>query len=86
MNAEESLKNPSFSSMEIGASDGGDIYLSPSWQPMPVKQIVEEKSINGLIAFTSSAKNGNTDIYIMHSDGSGLTNTTNHPANDSSPL
>ena len=38
-----------------------------------------------LLAFTSD-QNGNFDIYTMRADGTGLTNLTNHPANDSSPI
>ncbi len=38
-----------------------------------------------LLAFTSS-QNGNSDIYTMHADGSGLTNITNHPAHDIYPF
>jgi TolB protein len=67
----------------IGSS--GTNYYNISWQPLPGKQIVEEKPTNGLLAFTSRAENGNTDIYTMHADGSNLTNITNDPANDSDP-
>lgn len=38
-----------------------------------------------LLAFASD-QNGNFDIYTMHADGSGLTNLTNHPAEDSNPI
>ena len=38
-----------------------------------------------LLAFTSS-QNGNSEIYTMHADGSGLTNITNHPAHDFYPF
>lgn len=37
-----------------------------------------------LIAFTSKV-DGNSDIYTIQSDGSGLTNLTNHPAQDINP-
>jgi hypothetical protein len=37
------------------------------------------------LAFTSD-QNGNSDIYIMHADGSGLTNLTNNPSQDSNPI
>ena len=39
----------------------------------------------GLIAFTS-LQNGNSEIYTMQPDGSGLTDLTNDPANDSNPI
>jgi Tol biopolymer transport system component len=38
-----------------------------------------------LLAFASD-QNGNFDIYTVHADGSGLTNLTNHPGNDSNPI
>ncbi|MGH9902507.1 MAG: TolB family protein [Pyrinomonadaceae bacterium] len=38
----------------------------------------------GRIAFVST-RGGNSDIYVMHPDGSGLVNLTNHPANDRLP-
>ena len=42
-------------------------------------------SYESLIAFTSD-QNGNSDIYTMHADGSGLTNLTNNPAHDINPF
>jgi Tol biopolymer transport system component len=39
---------------------------------------------NGQIAFVSD-RDGNSDIYLMNSDGSGEVNLTNHPAGDFSP-
>lgn len=39
----------------------------------------------GLLAFTSR-QDGNSEIYIMHADGSGMVNLTNNPANDSFPF
>lgn len=38
-----------------------------------------------LLAFTSD-QNGNSEIYVMHADGSGMTNLTNNPAQDSNPV
>lgn len=40
---------------------------------------------NALIAFVST-QNGNSEIYTIHTDGSGLTNITNNPAHDSNPF
>lgn len=40
---------------------------------------------NGLIAFTSE-RDGNADIFTMHTDGSNQVNLTNHPANDYTPV
>ena len=37
-----------------------------------------------LIAFTSN-RDGNNEVYLMSADGSGSTNLTNDPANDSNP-
>jgi Tol biopolymer transport system component len=39
-----------------------------------------------LIAFTSTDDKGNSDIFIVHSDGSDLTNLTNNPAHDINPF
>lgn len=39
----------------------------------------------GLLAFTSD-KDGNSEIYVMNPDGTGLTNLTNHPAHDATPF
>jgi hypothetical protein len=44
-----------------------------------------ELAANRLLAFVSG-QSGNSDIYIMHADGTGLTNLTNDPANDSDPF
>lgn len=38
----------------------------------------------GRIAFTSN-RSGNNDVYVMNTDGSGVTNLTNNPANDYDP-
>src|SRR5215216_1598895 len=38
-----------------------------------------------LLTFAAD-QNGNSDIYTMHADGSGLTNITNHPGYDSNPF
>ena len=45
----------------------------------PTEPVVTEK-----IAFTSD-RDGNSDIYVMDADGSGVTRLTDNPANDSSP-
>jgi Tol biopolymer transport system component len=39
---------------------------------------------NGKIIFTSD-RDGNDEIYVMNTDGSGQTNLTNNPATDSRP-
>ncbi|HLO31660.1 MAG TPA: hypothetical protein VK249_21080, partial [Anaerolineales bacterium] len=67
---------------------------SLSWQPASDDKIIEVEptpeptqisSFNGLIAFTST-QNGNPEIYTMRADGSELTNLTNNPAEDVSPV
>ena len=49
-------------------------HLEPAWSPD-----------NSLIAFSARA-NGNSEIFVMNADGSGLRNVTNHPLLDSSPV
>ena len=39
----------------------------------------------GVIAFQSN-RDGNYEIYVMNGDGTGLTNLTNNPADDSGPV
>jgi TolB protein len=60
----------------------------PSTSPAtPATEIVDSTFLptERLLAF-ASYQNGNSDIYTMHADGSGLTNLTNHPADDSYPF
>lgn len=40
--------------------------------------------MKGKISFTSN-RDGNYEVYIMNSDGSGQTNLTNNPADDGLP-
>lgn len=47
--------------------------------------ITSTQSNSGLIAFTST-QDGNSDIYTIYSDGRGLTNLTNNPAEDVTPV
>ncbi|MBK9924709.1 MAG: PD40 domain-containing protein [Anaerolineales bacterium] len=86
LNLEKSLSDSSIQPLKIET-----VYFDgPSWQPVIPEEIVVEETTqtplyDGLIAFTSSAKNGNLDIFTMHADGSGLTNITDNPAQDVSP-
>ncbi len=69
----------------------GNIFSSVdslSWQPVITEEIVEKtpQSYDGLIAFTFTAEDGNTEIYTIRADGSGLTNLTNDPAHDVDPF
>jgi TolB protein len=60
----------------------------PSTSPAtPPTEIVEDTFLptKRLLAF-ASYQDGNSDIYTMQADGSGLTNLTNHPADDVSPF
>ena len=99
VNVADALKNPSVQpfQMTIGL---GFLYYSPSWQPIPNNNTVEENptpepvktiSYDALIAFASetadTANNArNMDIFTMRADGSDVTNLTNDPANDTSPV
>jgi len=55
---------------------------------MKKEEIEKEKTYKttaeGKIAFTSN-RDGNDEIYIMNTDGSGQKNLTNNPANDWGP-
>lgn len=44
-----------------------------------------QPSASGLIAFLARQANGSDDLYVMHPDGSGLRNLTNHPGQDTAP-
>ncbi len=51
-----------------------EFHLTPAWSPD-----------NSLIAFSGRA-NGNSEIFTVKSDGTGLRNVTNNPLLDSSPV
>ena len=50
---------------------------------MPVNSL---ETNSQLIAFASTAEDGNAEIYTMHTDGSNQVNITRDPANDTSPV
>lgn len=54
------------------------VYIPPalSFAPAPARR--------GLIAFSSS-RDGQRDVYVMNTDGTGLANLTAHPADDDAP-
>lgn len=91
------LNDPSTEPVQL-TSDGVWKY-GAVWQPVinPVvnNEVVEEKPVpetekpplfEGLIAFTVAAEDGNTEIFTMRPDGSGMTNLTNNPAYDANPF
>jgi Tol biopolymer transport system component/tRNA A-37 threonylcarbamoyl transferase component Bud32 len=57
---------------------------TPTKTPLPPHITPSPTPTGGRIAFVSE-RDGNQEIYIMYADGSGLTNLTNHPANDWTP-
>ena len=91
------VSGSSTSPVEIVISDG-EFYTVPSWQPVSSKETVREEPTpavapppssqvdNKVLIFASIMENGNPDIYTVRSDGSGLTNLTNHPAYDDHPF
>jgi len=85
LNVNDALNDPSIQPVKISKS------FSPSWQPISNNEIVEEKSTpapqasNRLIAFTSP-QDGNSDIFIMNTDGTGIQNITNNLATDRNPV
>ncbi|MBN1221563.1 MAG: PD40 domain-containing protein [Anaerolineae bacterium] len=56
--------------------------VAPTSTPQPVIQPVADPN---KIAFTSN-RDGNQEIYVMNTDGSGVTRLTNNPAEDHSPV
>lgn len=88
---QEMLNDPSTQPIQL-TTDGAPKY-GAVWQPVSTNVFVEEEptpetektsSSGGLLAFTME-QDGNSDIYTMHPDGSGLTNLTDHPALDRNP-
>jgi Tol biopolymer transport system component len=83
---QEMLNDPSAKPIQL-TTDAAWKY-AVVWQPLVDNNIVEEEPTqidNRLLAFTSN-KDGNLDIYTMHADGNDLTNLTNNPAQDVSPV
>jgi TolB protein len=93
LNVDSALQDPSVQPEQVIVANS-EMYTAPSWQPISKSEVVEEKttpeppetsSSDRLIAFTSS-QNGNLDIYSMRANSSELTNLTNNPADDVSPV
>ena len=58
----------------VNLTDGRtSTYVHPAWSPSGAR-----------IAFTST-RDGNSEIYIMNSNGTGVVNLTNHPKTDFFP-
>ncbi|MGE5641928.1 MAG: hypothetical protein ACM3Y8_02860 [Byssovorax cruenta] len=91
LNVEAALNNPALEPEQIVIGRHDFLYDVPSWQPIVVEETGRKKPApvpqaeNRLIAFTSSPE-GNSDIFIMNSDGSGVRNLTNNLATDRNPV
>lgn len=57
---------------------------APAWSPVPERVEGTNTATNARIAFASH-RDGNTDIYSMHADGSNPIRLTTHAAVDDSP-
>ncbi len=83
------LTDPSIQPAKIDVGAVFSFADSLSWQPVLADEIVDEKPIvpskNGLIAFMME-QDGNMDIYTLRTDGSALSNLTNNPGFDGSPV
>jgi TolB protein len=55
-------------------SGGSRDDVEPKWSPEGMR-----------IAFHSWHADGNAEVWVVHPDGTGLTNVTNHPAVDFEP-
>jgi len=58
--------------------------ITPTPTPAPTPTPTPTPTAGGRIAFTSD-RDGNTEIYSMNADGSGLTRLTNNPSSDEGP-
>ena len=89
---EKDLTNPSLQPLPL-TSDTAWKY-DAVWQPKPNDNLVSIPTLestgipskSGLIAFTAAAQNGNSDIYTVRSDGSGLTDLTSDSMVDMNPF
>ena len=93
LNVAEARANPSVQPVQMPVSNSA-LRTIPSWQPMENENVAREVSTpqptstppsGGMLAFTSR-QNGNSDIYTIRADGSGMTNLTNNPAYDGTPF
>jgi TolB protein len=57
---------------------GGASLDAPTWSP-------DSRRIAFEVCSDESRPRWDCDIYVANADGSGLTNLTNHPANDFAP-
>ncbi len=71
----QALGNGTFSRPYVPATHPRSPHQAPAPSPL---------TVNGKIAFTSD-RSGNDDIYVMNSDGTGVTDLTNDPSTDETP-
>ena len=75
----------------LNVADGGIVAVAPI--PAPATRLTYNDAIDSCAAWSpdgrriafDSDRDGNTEIYVMNADGSGVTRLTNHDARDSVP-
>jgi len=74
-------------SLPVESLAGQPEIETPEEQKLPPVEApnAPDPAANGLIAFSSGGEN-QAEIYTVQPDGNGLTNLTDHPANDSYPI
>ena len=89
---QEMLKDPSTQPVQL--TNNGTMKYGAVWQPVIHENLTQREptpqpdpitSDKPLLAFAMEQA-GNSDIYTLHADGSGLTNLTNNPAQDMNPV
>jgi Tol biopolymer transport system component len=83
LNVGVALQDPTTQSVSIFSSKSSIFGIS--WQPALAEKTQTSTPSDRLVAFASS-QDGNSEIYVTRTDGSGAVNLTNNPAYDGNPV